>query len=142
MKSGKRVRTLTRRFAGPRGGVKHVLAVLTTATLACGSHRHAPAPAVPQEGFAIVVINHHWLDVTVYVVHDGQRTRVGTVTATTTQEFDLSTRLLGSNRQVALIGEAVGSKEVIRTELLAVQPGQYLEWTLENALRRSSVAVY
>ena len=119
-----------------------MLAVLTTATLACGSHRHAPAPAVPQEGFAIVVINHHWLDVTVYVVHDGQRTRVGTVTATTTQEFDLSTRLLGSNRQVALIGEAVGSKEVIRTELLAVQPGQYLEWTLENALRRSSVAVY
>ncbi len=142
MRSGKRVRTLKRRFAGPRGAVKHLLAVLTAATLACGSHHHAPAPAVPQEGFAIVVINHHWLDVTVYVVHDGQRTRVGTVTATTTQEFDLSTRLLGSNRQVALIGEAVGSKEVIRTELLAVQPGQYLEWTLENALRRSSVAVY
>ena len=122
--------------------MKHLLAVLTAATLACGSHRHAPAPAVPQEGFAIVVINHHWLDVTVYVVHDGQRTRVGTVTATTTQEFDLSTRLLGSNRQVALIGEAVGSKEGIRTELVAVQPGQYIEWTLENVLRRSSVAVY
>ena len=142
MMSGKRVRTLRRRFAGPRRAVKHVLAVLTAATLACGSHRHAPAPAVPQEGFAIVVINHHWLDVTVYVIHDGQRTRVGTVTATTTQEFDLSTRLLGSNRQVSLIGEAVGSKEVIRTELLAVQPGQYIEWTLENVLRRSSVAVY
>ena len=77
-----------------------------------------------------------------YVVHDGQRTRVGTVTATTTQEFDLSTRLLGSNRQVALIGEAVGSRDVIRTEVLTLQPGQYIEWTLENVLRRSSVAVY
>ena len=77
-----------------------------------------------------------------YVVHDGQRTRVGTVTATTTQEFDLSTRLLGSNRQVALIGDAVGSKEVVRTEVLTLQPGQYIEWTLENALKRSSVAVY
>ena len=122
--------------------MKHVLAVVSAATVACGSHRNAPAPAVPQEGFAIVVINHHWLDVAVYVVHDGQRTRVGTVTATTTQEFDLATRLLGSNRQVALIGEAVGSRDVIRTEVLTLQPGQYIEWTLENVLRRSSVAVY
>ena len=115
---------------------------LTTVIIACGSRHHAPAAALPQEGFSIVVINHHWLDVTVYVVHDGQRTRVGTVTATTTQEFDLSTRLLGSNRQVALIGEAVGSKEAVRTEMLTLQPGQYIEWTLENALKRSSVAVY
>jgi len=75
-------------------------------------------------------------------VHDGQRTRVGTVTATSTQQFDLSGRLLGSTRQVSLIGEAVGSREVVSTEMLSVQPGQYIEWTLENALRRSSVAVY
>jgi hypothetical protein len=88
------------------------------------------------------VINHHWLDVTIYIVHDGQRTRVGTVTATTTQQFTLSSRLLGATRQVSLIGEAVGSMEVVGTEMLAVQAGQYIEWTLENVLKRSSVAVY
>jgi len=122
--------------------MKQLFAVLSTLTLACGSPHRPPAAPAPQDSFAIVVINHHWLDVTVYVVHDGQRTRVGTVTATTTQQFDLSARLLGSNRQVALIGDAVGSKEVVRTEVLTLQPGQYIEWTLENALKRSSVAVY
>lgn len=96
----------------------------------------------PQDAFAIVVINHHWLDVRVYVEHDGQRSRVGTVTATSTEQFNLSTRLLGSSRQVTLIGEAIGSREVVRTEALLVRPGEYIEWTLENSLRRSSVAVY
>jgi len=124
--------------------VRPLVAVCLAATLACGSGRHAsrPAPGLPQEGFAIVVVNHYWLDVTIYLVHDGQRTRIGTVTASTTQEFDLSDRLLGATRQVSLIGEAVGSKDVARTEALSVQAGQYIEWTLENALRRSSVAVY
>jgi len=119
---------------------RRTLVLLTAALLACGGHHKAPAMAIEQ--FAVVVINHHWLDVTVYLVHDGQRTRIGTVTATTTEQFAISTRLLGSMRQVALIGEAVGSRDVVRTELVALQPGQYIEWTLENALRRSSVAVY
>jgi len=50
--------------------------------------------------------------------------------------------LLGATRRVSLIGEAVGSKEAVRTETLTLQPGQYIEWTLENALQRSSVALY
>jgi hypothetical protein len=122
--------------------MKQLFAVLSTLTLACGSPHRPPAAPAPQDSFAIVVINHHWLDVTVYLVHDGQRTRVGTVTATTTQQFDLSARLLGATRRVSLIGEAVGSKEAVRTETLTLQPGQYIEWTLENALQRSSVALY
>ncbi len=113
-----------------------LLALLT----ACGPHHKAPG--VAPEQFTIVVVNHHWLDVTVYLVHDGQRTRLGTVTATTTEQFAVSTRLLGSTRQVSLIGDAVGSAEVVRTEVISVQEGQYIEWTLENALRRSSIAVY
>jgi len=122
--------------------MKHLLILFGTLTLACGSYHRPPAAPAPQDSFAIVVVNHHWLDVTVYLVHDGQRTRVGTVTATTTQQFDLSARLLGATRRVSLIGEAVGSKEAVRTETLTLQPGQYIEWTLENALQRSSVALY
>ncbi len=119
---------------------RSVLLIVATALTACSSHRKGAVQS--RDEFSLVVVNHHWLDVAVYVVHDGQRTRVGTVTATSTQQFDLSSRLLGSTRQVSLIGEAVGSREVVSTEMLSVQPGQYIEWTLENALRRSSVAVY
>jgi len=97
------------------------LALLVAGAAACASHR--PAPVDPRGEFALSVINHHWLDVTIYVVHNGERTRVAT-------------------REVYLIGDVVGSPEVVRTEILLVQPGQYIEWTLENPLRRSSVAVY
>jgi len=79
--------------------MKHLLILFGTLTLACGSYHRPPAAPAPQDSFAIVVVNHHWLDVTVYLVHDGQRTRVGTVTATTTQQFDLSARLLGATRR-------------------------------------------
>jgi len=88
------------------------------------------------------VVNHHWLDVTIYIVHDGESSRVGIATASSTETFVLSGRLLGSTRQIYLMGRAVGSSEVVRTEMLTVQPGQNVEWTLENSLRRSSVGVY
>lgn len=114
--------------------------MLIAAALACAPRR--PATADPRGEFALAVTNHHWLDVTIYVVHDGERSRVGTVTASSTETFLLSGRLLGVTRQMYLIGKALGSSELIRTEILTVQPGQHVEWTLEHTLRRSSVAVY
>jgi len=116
------------------------LALLVAGAAACASRR--PAAADPRGEFALSVINHHWLDVTIYVVHGGERTRVGTVTASSNERFLLAGRLLGATREVYLIGHAVGSLEVIRTEVLLVQPGQVIEWTLENPLRRSSVGVF
>ncbi|MGH7612696.1 MAG: hypothetical protein ACREMW_01465 [Gemmatimonadales bacterium] len=33
----------------------------------------------------LLVVNHHWLDVVIYLVQNGTRTRVATVSATTTR---------------------------------------------------------
>jgi hypothetical protein len=115
-------------------------ALLIAAAAACAAHHSAPVD--PRGEFALSIINHHWLDVTIYVAHNGERTRVGTVTASSNERFLLSGRLLGATREVYLVGHAVGSLEVIRTEVLLVQPGQVIEWTLENPLRRSSVGVF
>jgi len=118
-----------------------VLILATTlATLACAGRHHSrlePIPDIP-----LRVTNHNWLDVTIYVLHDGQRTRVGSVTGSSTQEFTLPGRLLGQSHQLALLGEAIGSPDYARTEVLNIQAGQYIEWTLETDLRRSSVGVY
>jgi hypothetical protein len=54
----------------------------------------------------------------------------------------LTARLLGASRQIALLADAIGSPEAVRSETLVLQPGQYIEWTLESSLRRSSVGVY
>ena len=125
-----------------------VLAALLLATPACFWHRK-PAPAarnaaldVPEGEIALQVTNHNFLDVTIYVLHNGQRTRVGTVTGSSSQVFYLPGRLLGLGREIQLLGDPIGSTDFAVTETLIIQPGQYIEWTLETDLRRSSVGVY
>ncbi len=97
---------------------------------------------VPEGEIALNVTNHNYLDVVVYVFHDGQRTRVGTVTGSSSTVFFLPTRLLGQGREIRLIGDAIGSDAYAVTDVLIVQRGQYIEWTLETDLRRSSVGVF
>ena len=119
---------------------RSLILVVTLAAGACAGRRHSqsdPTPEIP-----LKVTNHNWLDVTIYVLHDGQRTRVGSVTGSSTQEFTLPGRLLGQSHQLALLGAAIGSPDYARTEVLNIQAGQYIEWTLETDLRRSSVGVY
>ena len=97
---------------------------------------------VPESEIALNVTNHNYLDVVVYVVHDGQRTRVGTVSGSSATVFFLPTRLLGQGREIRLFGDAIGSDAYAVTDILVVQRGQYIEWTLETDLRRSSVGVF
>lgn len=101
-----------------------------------------PAFDVPEGEIALNVTNHNYLDVVVYVLHDGVRTRVGTVTGSSSAVFFFPARLLGQGREIRLYGDAVGSDAYARTEILVVQRGQYIEWTLETDLRRSSVGVF
>ena len=104
---------------------------------------HAQAPgAVPEGEIALSVTNHNYLDVVIYVLHDGLQTRVGTVTGSSSAVFFLPARLLGQGREIQLYGDAIGNDAYARTEILVVQRGQYIEWTLETDLRRSSVGVF
>ena len=119
---------------------RRLVVAITMATVACGARHHSRSEPIPD--IPLRVTNHNWLDVTIYVLHDGQRTRVGSVTGSSTQEFTLPGRLLGQSHQLALLGEAIGSPDYARTEVLNIQAGQYIEWTLETDLRRSSVGVY
>jgi len=113
---------------------------IALATIACAGRHHARPE--PVSDIPLKVTNHNWLDVTIYVLHDGQRTRIGSVTGSSTQDFTLPRWLLGQSHELALLGEAIGSPDFARTEVLNIQPGQYIEWTLETDLRRSSVGVY
>lgn len=124
-----------------------VVAALLLAAPACfvfnrGKSGSQRAFAVPAGEIALSVANHNYLDVVIYVLHDGQYTRIGTVTGSTSQVFFVPVRLLGQGRQIQLVGDAIGSEGVARTEILTIHAGQFIEWTLETDLRRSSVGVY
>jgi hypothetical protein len=113
------------------------------AALAACSHRHAAdAEAKPDEGWTLTVINHHWLDVSVYVMTDGGRSHVALVPATFTQSFKMPARMITNGRLIVLEANPIGANTTLRTERLAVQGGQRVEWTLETGLERSSVVVY
>jgi hypothetical protein len=128
--------------------LRAALAALLLAAPACfvfnrGSKAPAsPAIDVPEGEIALSVTNHNYLDVVIYVLHDGVQTRVGTVTGSSSAVFFLPVRLLGVAREIRLLGDAIGNDAYASTEILVVQRGQYIEWTLETDLRRSSVGVF
>ncbi len=135
-----------RRHTARLGGA--ALAALLLAAPACflfnRGNKAAASPAydAPEGEIALTVTNHNYLDVVVYVLHDGLQTRVGTVTGSSSALLFLRVRLLGMGHELQLYGRAIGSDAVARTQTLIIQPGQYIEWTLETDLRRSSVGVF
>lgn len=101
-----------------------------------------PAPETTPVDVPLEVDNHNWLDVIVYVVHDGERSRVGIANASSQSSFVLPARLVGQGHEIRLLGHPIGGASNTVTETVTVQPGQYIEWTLESDLRRSAIGVY
>jgi hypothetical protein len=122
--------------------------ILTAAVLSAygcffGKPPAEPAGASDWSGEILLqIVNHHWLDVTIFVIHDGQRTRLGVAGGNAQTRIMLPQRLLGVGRELQLYGDPIGSLERAITEVVVVQPGQYVEWLLESGLDRSTVAVY
>jgi hypothetical protein len=110
-----------------------------------GCARHANESGAASESgadIALVVENHHWSDVIVYLLHDGVLDRIGLATAVKTSTFIIPSRRLGPAGLVRLRGHPMGAPDDHTTDAFVVQPGQEIEWTLESDLARSSVAVH
>jgi len=121
-----------------------LLAAVVALAGGCGGHHQVEdePEADPQAPTPLTVDNNHWLDVVVYVFHDGEFSRVGTVTAASSTDFVLPSWMMGQSRNIRLLGHPIGSNDGVRTELIHIQPGQIIEWRLESQLARSTVAVY
>lgn len=118
-------------------------AVVAGASLAgCSPKGSATIVALPAENIPLRITNHHYLDITIYAIHDGQRTRLGVAGGNAHTKMVLPARMLGIGRQLRLYGDPIGSSELAITEVIVVQPGQFIEWLLESGLARSTVGVY
>lgn len=123
---------------------KALAAVWVLALLAgCGQKKPATADVAPAAGeVSMVVQNHHWHDVTLYLVHDGVSDRVGTVTAASTRSFVLPLQRFGSAGTFRLSASQIGGDQRHVTEALVVQRGEHVTYTLESDLERSTVTVH
>lgn len=90
----------------------------------------------------LFVENHNWSDVAIIALHQGQRTRLGTVTAASSKRFVFPRHLVGDVAGIRLIADAIGSTDQEVTEVIVLQPGTRVTWTLQDALARSSLTVY
>lgn len=123
-----------------RGGVAFLL--LISAVAGCVRGRGTEPLAQPETEWSLTVTNHHWLDVGIQVITDGQRARVGAVSAAGSATYILPPRMVGPGRTVRLEASAIGSPARATSEALLVRSGQHVEWTLESGLRQSSVAIW
>jgi hypothetical protein len=119
--------------------------VLCVLLVGCFGPRHhltddaGPSPLA--DGFELTLNNRHWLDINVFVQHDGESSRVTTVTASSSQTLILPLWMLGESRLVRIIAEPVGENGSYTTDLLRVGQGQSVEVNVESALARSSYSI-
>jgi hypothetical protein len=88
----------------------------------------------------IRVVNRSQLDATIYLVHDGTRDRLGTVTAASAASFPVRTRSLASGEFV-LLAEPIGARRRASTEGLSIAQGTTFTWTLDSDFSRGAVLV-
>ena len=100
-----------------------------------------PAPD-PNTPVAVEIENHYQGDVTIYLVRGGLRQRLGMVTALGTAEFTFPWRWLSQSGSSRLLASPIAGARSYLSEPLLMQPGQWIKWTLEADLGRSSMAVY
>jgi hypothetical protein len=124
--------------------LRYCLALLAIVITLGGCSRARPGEELNLDATSTLnVVNHHWGDVDVYVVRDGQRQRVGTVTAAAEENFDLGPSLTKGAGTLQLQAHAVGSSGAISSEPISVRPGgMQITWTLESKLSRATLAVY
>jgi hypothetical protein len=90
----------------------------------------------------VEVESHHWSDIVIYLMNGNQSERLGMVTGLSTKQFMVPFRKLTSGGKARLRAYAVGGAGSITSEDLLTQPGQWIKWTLESDLERSSLAIH
>jgi hypothetical protein len=99
------------------------------------------AEPLPAEGFSLVLNNRHPLDLSIFIQHDGQVTRVGMVPASSSRAMVLSAWLLGQSRVIRIIAEPIGEPDHYETDLLSIQPGQAIVVNVESKLSQSTYSI-
>lgn len=101
----------------------------------------SPAPD-PNTPVPVEIENHFMGDVTIYLVRGNLRQRIGMVTALGSATFSFPWRWLSQSGSSRLMAYPVAGARVHMSDPLILQPGQWIKWTLQADLDRSSMAVY
>lgn len=100
------------------------------------------ALAVQTEDAPLEIDNRNWSDVVILLIrNDGQRTRIGVISAASRAVINLPATAIAASATVQLVAHPIGGWGEYRSERFTVLPGQQVYWTLESGLERSSLSI-
>ena len=105
-----------------------------------GCVKHSIIPDEP-DVITISVSNSNPLDMTVYVVNQSMRQRLGTVSTASTQKFTIPLHQISPTGELQLLADPVGSRRTFTSEPIHVFAGQAVEWVLQADLRQSTLTI-
>lgn len=95
----------------------------------------AETPAVVEARTTLTVKNQNWLDMRVFMVRNGARVSLGTVTSMSERTFEVPDAALGGGGFGArVVADPIGSRRGWASESLSFFPGDQMEVTLQNHL--------
>jgi hypothetical protein len=121
--------------------MRWLLAGALVLTQACALRKPGPPIDESADVVTVNVINHNQLDVTIYVVRSGNRERIGSVTAASSNSFRVHLRTLSGAADLQLFADPLGAPRGVTSDRLHLFPAQTVEWTLESDLARSFVLI-
>ena len=120
--------------------VRVVVPMLMLLSALTGCIKHSVIPDDP-DVITISVSNSNPLDMTVYVLNQSMRMRLGTVSTASTQHFTLSLHQISPTGELQLLADPVGSRRTFTSEPIHVFAGQAVEWVLQADLRQSTLTI-
>ena len=121
---------------------------LTGAALVIAATTGACAPATQTHGVdefsgrtTVVVENNNWQDMTLYVLRNGVRARLGSVPALSQARFVLSPTHIAGTGEVRILADPLGSSQKWTSQPINVSPGSEVRFRLENNVQLSSYSV-
>jgi hypothetical protein len=127
-----------------RSALQGAVVVMVAALASCSRHPppDLPDPDSPEGDVAFQIENRRSDDVVVELIRDGQRQRLGMVTAQNRSTYTLRWQQVSNASRVALSIHPIGSNSRYITESLLLRPGSEVELTVNQVLRQSVLSVY
>lgn len=90
---------------------------------------------------SVSVENNKWLDVNVFAVRGGRKTRLGMVTSMTSREFDLPSWTMAGSGDLQLLIDPIGSSQTQLLGPIVVSGGERVELRVANEMALSAYMV-
>ena len=94
------------------------------------------------ERTTLMVENNNWSDLTLYLVRDGSRHRIGSAPSMTQSVFVISSALLSGTGEIRIMADPIGSRQAWTSQPFMVSPGSKIRFRFENNVNLSTYAVY